>query len=300
VHGVSGERPAPARPVALVTGAAGQLGGAFMANLLDEYAPVGETRQSLDVTSHAAVMQRVTEVRPAVIINCTAYTNVDGAEDDPVTAFAVNAFAVRSLARAARAVGAVLVHYSTDFVFSGDTDRPYTEDDQPSPQSVYAQSKLVGEWMAADVPEHYVLRVESLFGGPHARSSIDRIIHALGTGSEARVFSDRYVSPSFVEDVVAATRALLRVRAASGVYHCVNSGYATWLEVGEEIARQIGTPRDRLVPVLTSNVKLKAPRPRFAALEARRLARAGIVLPEWQDAVRRHLAAGLLRTGNAG
>jgi dTDP-4-dehydrorhamnose reductase len=290
VHGVSASQSPDARPVALVTGAAGQLGSAFMANLLDEYAPVGETRQSLDVTSHTAVMQRVAEVKPKVIINCSAFNNVDGAEDDPVTAFSVNAFAVRSLSRAAKQVGAVLVHYSTDFVFSGDTDRPYTEGDQPSPQSVYAQSKLVGEWMAADAPEHYVLRVESLFGGPHGRSSIDRIIQALRAGGEARVFSDRYVSPSFVEDVVTATRALLRVRAPSGVYHCVNSGYATWLEVGEEIARQLGTPGDRLVPVLTSDVTLKAPRPRFAALEARRLAQAGIVLPEWQDAVRRHLS----------
>jgi len=183
------------------------------------------------------------------------------------------------------------VHFSTDFVFSGDTDRPYTEDDPPSPQSVYAQSKLVGEWMAADAPRHYVLRVESLFGGPHGRSSIDRIIHALRTGGDAKVFSDRYVSPSFVEDVVTATRALLGAQAAPGVYHCVNSGFGTWMDVGQEIARQLGAPGGRLVPVLTSDVKLKAPRPRFAALEARRLAQANIMMPTWQDAIRRYLSA---------
>jgi dTDP-4-dehydrorhamnose reductase len=279
-----------ARPVVLVTGAAGQLGGAFLTNLADGCDVVGESRQTLDVTDHAAVIRRVAEVNPAVVVNCTAYNNVDGAEDDPVTAFAVNAFAVRSLARAAQQVGAVLVHFSTDFVFSGDSDRPYTEDDPPSPQSVYAQSKLVGEWMAADAPRHYVLRVESLFGGPQGRSSIDRIIHALRTGGEARVFSDRYVSPSFVEDVVSATRALLRADAPPGVYHCVNSGFGTWLEVGEEIARRLGAPRERLVPVLTSDVKLKAPRPRFAALEARRLAQTNIVLPTWQDAIERYLS----------
>ena len=280
-----------ARPVVLVTGAAGQLGSAFVTDLSDEYELVGETRQTLDVTDHAAVMQRVRNISPAVIVNCTAYNSVDGAEDDPVTAFTVNAFAVRSLARAARESGALLVHYSTDFVFSGETDRPYTEDDRPAPQSVYAQSKLVGEWMAADAPRHYVLRVESLFGGPHGRSSIDRIIHALRTGADAKVFSDRYVSPSFVEDVVTATRALIRTEPAPGVYHCVNSGFGTWLEVGQEIARQLGTPSGRLVPVLTSDVKLKAPRPRFAALESARLAQRGIELPDWQDAVRRHLAS---------
>jgi dTDP-4-dehydrorhamnose reductase len=281
--------PLAARPVVLVTGAAGQLGGAFVTDLAGAYDVVGESRHTLDVTDHAAVMRRVAEVSPAVVVNCTAFNNVDGAEDDPITAFTVNAFAVRSLARAATQVGAVLVHFSTDFVFSGETDRPYTEDDPPSPQSVYAQSKLVGEWMAADAPRHYVLRVESLFGGPQGRSSIDRIIHALRTGDDARVFSDRYVSPSFVGDVVSATRALLRADAAPGVYHCVNRGFGTWLEVGEEIARQLGAPRGRLVPVLTSDLKLRAPRPRFAALDARRLAQANIVMPTWQDAIERYL-----------
>ena len=286
------DSPAPAaRPVVLVTGAAGQLGSAFVTDLSDAYEVVGETRQTLDVTDHAAVMQRVRNLSPAVIVNCTAYNSVDGAEDDPVTALSVNAFAVRSLARAACESGALLVHYSTDFVFSGDTDRPYTEDDRPAPQSVYAQSKLVGEWMAADAPRHYVLRVESLFGGPHGRSSIDRIIHALRTGADAKVFSDRYVSPSFVGDVVAATRALLRSEPAPGMYHCVNSGFGTWLEVGQEIARQLGNHSGRLVPVLTSDVKLKAKRPRFAALESARLAQHGIGLPDWQDAVRRYLAS---------
>jgi dTDP-4-dehydrorhamnose reductase len=278
------------RPVVLVTGAAGQLGAAFVDSLADGYHVVGESRDTLDVTDHAAVIRRVAAVSPAVVVNCTAYNNVDGAEDDPVTAFAVNAFSVRSLARAAREVGAVLVHFSTDFVFSGDTDRPYTEDDPPSPRSVYAQSKLVGEWMAADAPRHYVLRVESLFGGRQGRSSIDRIIQALRTGGDARVFSDRYVSPSFVDDVVSATRALLRADAAPGVYHCVNSGFGTWLDVGEEIARQLGAPRQRLVPVLTSDVPLKAPRPRFAALDPRRLAQANIMMPAWQDAIGRYLA----------
>jgi len=287
---LSDERMSAAPPVALVVGTAGQLGSAFMANLVDEYAVVGHTRQTLDVTNHAAVLKAVADARPSVIVNCTAYNNVDGAEDDPITALSVNAFAVRSLARAAKQAGAVLVHFSTDFVFSGDTDRPYTEEDRPSPQSVYAQSKLVGEWMAADAPRHYVLRVESLFGGPHGRSSIDRIIHALRSGGEARVFSDRYVSPSFVEDVVSATRALLRANSAPGVYHCVNSGFGTWLEVGEEIARQLGNASGRLVSVLTTDVKLKAARPRFAALEARRLAAEGVVMPDWQDAVRRYLA----------
>ncbi len=114
--------------------------------------------------------------RPQAIINCAAYNNVDGAEDDQRTAIEVNGLAVRTLARAAADVDAILVHYSTDFVFSGSASEPYTEDDTPEPQSVYSQSKLIGEWMATICPKHYVLRVESLFGGPAARSSVDVIV----------------------------------------------------------------------------------------------------------------------------
>jgi dTDP-4-dehydrorhamnose reductase len=278
------------RPVAFITGAAGQLGSAMCEGFAAPFDVVPLTRQTLDVTNSAAVMARVVEARPAVIVNCAGYNDVDGAQDAPRKALDVNALAVLSLARAAECVGALLVHYSTDFVFDGETDRPYTEEDEPSPQSIYAQSKLVGEWMAASVPRHYVLRVESLFGGPHARSSVDRIIDAVRAGREARVFRDREVSPSFVDDVVAATRYVIREQPAYGVYHCVNSGHTTWLDLAREIQGLSGTPATTLTPVSMSEVSLKAPRPRYAALDNGKLARTGYRMPTWQDALRRYLS----------
>jgi dTDP-4-dehydrorhamnose reductase len=147
----------------------------------------------------------------------------------------------------------------------------------------------VGEWFAADAPRHYVLRVESLFGGPAARSSIDRIIDTLLGGEETRVFVDRIVSPSYVEDVAAATDALVTHEAPFGLYHCVNSGYATWYEVAAEIARQAGVSDEVLRPVTVADVKLRARRPQFAALSNEKLRQAGYEMPAWQDAVRRHL-----------
>src|SRR6185503_16594850 len=99
-------------------------------------------------------------------VNCAAYNDVDGAEGAATTALALNAFAVRSLARAARRAGAGFVHYSTDFVFDGEQTRPYVEDDPPNPRSAYAASKLLGEWFALEHPGAFVLRVESLFGEP--------------------------------------------------------------------------------------------------------------------------------------
>ena len=276
-----------------VVGAAGQLGQAMVTLLSREHEVTPCTRADVDLTDHAAVMEFVTRAAPAAIVNCASYNDVDGAEQHQQRAFAVNAFAPRTLARAAEALDAILVHYSTDFVFAGTATDAYTEADRPEPQSVYAQSKLVGEWLVADWHKHYLLRVESLFGGTHARSSVDRIIGALRQGTESPVFFDRVVSPSFVADVADATAHLLRAGVPYGLYHCVNSGQTTWLELGKEIALQLGQSESLLKPVSVDAVKLRAPRPRFAALSNRKLSDAGYTMPTWQDAIRRYLQTSL-------
>lgn len=275
----------------LVVGAAGQLGQAMVRQLAADHQVTAWTRATIDLTNHREVRELVLRLAPAAIINCASYNNVDHAEDQQQTALEVNAFAVRTLARAAADLDALMVHYSTDFVFSGTASTPYTELDRPEPQSVYAQSKLIGEWMAADASRHYVLRVESLFGGPHTRSSVDRIADAVRAGEPAPVFVDRVVSPSFVADVVDASAHLLRTTPAFGVYHCVNSGHATWYEVGREIARQLGKSDASLKPISVRDVKLRASRPQYAALSNAKLAQAGYAMPPWQDAMARYLAS---------
>jgi dTDP-4-dehydrorhamnose reductase len=271
----------------VVAGAAGQLGQAVVARFSGAHEVVPLARRDLDLSRHEDVMRVVGGAPADVVINCAAYNAVDQAEDDVSAALEGNAFAVRSLARAADAAGAVLVHYSTDFVFDGERDRPYTEDDEPRPQSVYGQSKLLGEWFALDAGG-FALRVESLFGGPKPRSSVDRIIEALVAGRDARVFVDRIVSPSYVDDVAWATAVLLERRAGRGVYHCVNTGHATWHELGVEIARLLGQP-PRLTPVRVADVQLRARRPQYCALSNEKLARAGAPMPTWQDALRRYV-----------
>lgn len=273
----------------VVVGASGQLGQAIVARLSSVHAVTAGTRQHADLTKPADARAFIGDQRPDAIINCAAYNNVDGAEDDPRTALDVNAFAVRTLARAACDVGAVLIHYSTDFVFSGSASHPYSEDETPEPQSVYAQSKLIGEWMAATWPKHYVLRVESLFGGLRARSSVNTIVRALRDGRSARVFRDRWVSPSYVADVADATAFLLEDSRPFGLYHCVNTGAATWLEVGREVAKLLDQPESALEPVSIDEVELRAQRPRYAALSNRKLAAAGFAMPSWQDALARYL-----------
>lgn len=273
----------------LVTGAAGQLGAAFVERLgRDGVDLVALTRRDVDLTDAAAVRSAVASVRPDVIVNCAAYNAVDQAEGDATGALAVNAFAVHDLARGAREVGARLVHYSTDFVFDGLAAAPYREEDRTNPASVYGQSKLVGEWLALEAAGSYVLRVESLFGGPATRSSVDRIIQTLGAGGPARVFIDRVVSPSYVEDVIDATRALIARDAPGGVYHCVNSGSTTWYQLGALVADLLGVDAN-LDGVAMADVPMRAPRPRYCALSNDRLRALGIEMPAWQDALARHI-----------
>lgn len=274
----------------LITGAAGQLGQAMAARLRDGHDVTAWTRAEVDLTRHVEVRDAILSLAPELVINCASYNQVDLAEDDQATALEVNAMAVGTLARAAAAVDATLIHYGTDFVFEGTATVPYRETDTPAPHSVYAQSKLVGEWLAADAPQYYVLRVESLFGGPHRRSSIDRIADQVTAGSPAPVFHDRVVSPSFVPDVVEATQFVIRHRPAHGVYHCVNTGHATWLDVGREIARCLGLPESAVTAVSVRDVPMRAARPQYAALDNSKLAAAGFSMPSWQDAIRRYLS----------
>lgn len=272
----------------VVTGAAGQLGSEIVEGYAARAEIVAVTRQALDLGDAAAIESFVAAHAPDAVINCAAYNNVDGAEDNAVEALRVNALAVRALALGAARAGAVFVHYGTDFVFDGAIHRPYTEEDEPSPQSVYAQSKLLGEWFAADVPRHYVLRVESLFGGRARRSSVDRIADAIRDGLPAKVFTDRTVSPSYVRDVAAATWHLIEAQAPPGVYHCVNTGVTTWYELAQEIGRILRV-QPSFVPVKVADVPMKAKRPQYAALSNQKLARAGFRMPEWDDALRRYL-----------
>lgn len=275
----------------LIIGAAGQLGQAMVARLQSAHAVTAWTRADVDLTNHSALRDAIAGLRPDVVINCSGYNNVDQAEDDQVTALEVNAMAVGTMARAAAALDAVFVHYSTDFVFAGTATTPYRETDMPEPRSVYAQSKLVGEWLAADAPKHYVLRVESLFGGPNRKSSIDRIADGVRQQQPAPVFVDRVVSPSFVADVADASAFVLDTRPEWGLYHCVNTGHATWFDVGMEIASALGAAESSLRPVSVHDVKLRAVRPQFAALSNDKLRSAGFAMPTWQDAVGRYLAS---------
>ncbi len=275
----------------VVTGAAGYLGAAVVQEFSRVHRVTALTRDDLDITDAAAVTRAVAAARPQVVINCAAFNHVDAAEDQPVTAFQVNAFGVQALARGAAGADAVFVHFSSDFVFDGRADRPYTEEDRPNPLSVYGASKLVGEWLAREAPRHYVLRVESLFGREApgvAPRSIEKIVTGVLRGEEVPVFVDRVVSPTSVVDAARATEALTRVLPAPGTYHCVNSGLCRWDELAVEVGRLLDRPV-RVKPITLESLHLPASRPQYCALSNAKLASVGFRMPTWQDALKSHI-----------
>lgn len=276
----------------LVTGARGLLGAAITREFAPHDELVAIDRRALDITDGEAIERVVSAARPDVLVNCAAYNDVDGAEEVPETALAVNAFAVSSLARTAARVGAILVHFSSDFVFDGESDRPYTEDDRTNPQGAYAASKLLGDWFALEAPRAYVLRVESLFGPPaeggSRRGSLGTIVDRIRAGDEVPVFIDRTVSPSHTPDIARAVRSLVETQAAPGLYHCVSSGHATWATIAEAIARTLDMPL-RMRPMTLASANLRARRPRYCALANDKLRAAGVDMPDWQTALRQFL-----------
>jgi dTDP-4-dehydrorhamnose reductase len=278
----------------VVTGARGRLGSAIVDACAVRHDVVALARQELDIADPAAVGAAVDRIAPDVLINAAAMAGVDEAEERPVDALNVNAFGPQTLARAAAGRGAMLVHFSTDFVFDGSSSEPYRETDPPNPRSVYGISKRLGEWFVTDAPRAYVLRVETLFGPQaHAaasKGSVATIVDALKAGQAPKVFTDRTVSPTYIPDAAQATLRLIETAPPAGIYHCVNSGWCTWHDFAVELARQFGV-EPRVTPARFVGTPMKAPRPQYCALSNEKLRSAGIEMPTWQDAVGRYVAS---------
>jgi len=279
----------------LVTGAHGQLGREFLASFQDRGVPwIATDRQDLDITDDDQV-RRFVEIRDITcIINCAAYNNVDLAEQEPEACRAVNTLAPGHLARAARERGVPFVTYSTDFVFDGETDRPYVETDPPHPLSVYGRSKLEGEQAVLQSnPQALVLRTSWLFGA-HGVNFVRRILELCESKNELRMVSDQVSAPTCTRDLVEATRLLLEAQA-SGLFHVSNSGVASKFEFAREIALAFGWP-GRLFPIDSKEFPAAAVRPAYSKLDTGKLEGAtGFTPPPWQARVR-EVVAGIRST----
>jgi dTDP-4-dehydrorhamnose reductase len=277
-----------AEPSAIVLGGRGTLGAALSAELPRAgwrlEAALG--RNECDIRDEAALRALFERLRPTVIFNSAAYTDVDRAETEPEVAFAVNATGAETVARAAAAAGAAIVHYSTDFVFDGELERPYDERDPPSPQGSYARSKIAGDTaVAAANPRHFILRVGCLYG-QGGRNFPSTIVRRLRAGETVRADRDRLGSPTWVRDVARVSAALAGTDFY-GLYHCTSQGETSWANFAGFAAEALGLPPERATGVPTSELPMKAPRPRRAILDNRALRLRGLdSMPSWQDALR--------------
>jgi dTDP-4-dehydrorhamnose reductase len=271
---------------ALVTGSAGQLGRELLAELGDEVAWAGG-RADLDVTDAAAVAALVARVRPDVVFNAAAYNKVDGAEEDPAGAFRVNALGAGALAKAAREAGALVVHFSTDYVFDGSLSRPYREDDRPGPLSVYGASKLAGEnLVAASGPEHLVVRTSGVLGrGGSAQkggSFVDRILARARSSQPLRVVGDQVFAPTLAGDLARAAVSLVRA-GARGLVHVTNAGSCSWHELAVaalELA-DLEVPVERIA---SADLGAPARRPAYSVLDCSRALGLGLApLRPWRE-----------------
>ena len=273
----------------LITGAYGQLGRALIAAAVDRgLSCEGRDVDTLDIRDAAAVRDWIAAARPAAVVNCAAMTAVDDCESNEAEATAVNGNAVGHLAAACTAVDAHLIQISTDYVFSGDGDHPYTEDDSTAPLSAYGRSKLLGEEHARSSSSHLVVRTAWLYGHG-GRSFVETIRAQIESGTtKLRVVADQRGCPTLCDDLAASILDLVDLRA-DGVVHAANSGDISWHGFAVEIARILRAEVE-IEPVSSVEFPRPAPRPAYSVLDTSRLAALlGRPMPRWQDALARYL-----------
>jgi dTDP-4-dehydrorhamnose reductase len=273
----------------LVTGAAGMLGRDVVAAAARrDHDVLALSRAELDVTAAGAVHRALRAERPAVVVNCAAWTDVDGAESDEEAALALNGDAPGLLAAAASALGAQLVHVSTDYVFDGAATVPYVESDAPAPRTAYGRTKLAGERavLAAD-PRHAVVRTAWLFGSGGRNFVATMLALAADGREEVAVVTDQVGCPTFTGHLAAALVEVAEQRLG-GVQHIAGTGQCSWNAFAVEIFDQAAV-RCNVRGVLTSEFPRPAPRPAWSVLSSERSEVPR--LPPWREGLAAYLAA---------
>ncbi|QEM68164.1 dTDP-4-dehydrorhamnose reductase [Geobacter sp. FeAm09] len=269
----------------LVVGANGMLGRDLLPLLGDRGR--GVDIDGIDITSLESVERVLTAVRPSVVVNCAAYTDVDGCESNQETAMQVNGEGVAHLAMASRMIGACLVQISTDYVFDGGKGTPYLEDDAPNPLNVYGESKLAGEMNAAVNPDHLIVRTQWLYGH-HGKNFVETMLRLGAERQELSVVDDQVGSPTWTVDLAHAVVALME-KGCRGVYHAANGGYCSWNDFARAIFQEAGMAVT-VTAMTTEQLNRPARRPLHSPLDCGKLARDGGYRPQpWREALRSYL-----------
>ena len=272
----------------LITGANGMLAKAVK-NEFKENELILTDVEDLDITNIEAVKNYVSKIKPDYIINCAAYTAVDKAEDEEELAYKINAIGPKNLAIVAKENDCVLVHISTDYVFGGDKDisLDYSEDDEKNPQAVYGSTKLYGEkFIEENCSKYYIFRTAWLYGD--GKNFVKTMVSLSETHDEVKVVNDQHGSPTYAVDLANIIHQAIEKNIPFGIYNSTNLGYTTWYEFTKKIF-EIKNINCEVIPVTSEEFASKAKRPKNSQMSKQKLLDCGIVIPKYEDALRRYL-----------
>ena len=280
-----------------VTGAQGMLGQDVIPVLKaagDEVIASGSQSRDipdyvrLDITDLDATKRAIAQARPDIVINCAAYTNVDGAEADPDAAYRVNALGTWNLALACQAAGAAMLQVSTDYVFDGTKGSAYDEYDTPNPQSVYGRSKYAGEQHLQQVlARFYIVRTAWLYGH-HGKNFVETILKAAAERPELKVVNDQWGCPTWTRDLAEAISRIIRT-GRYGIYHATGQGECTWMDFARTIV-ELGGLSTPVLPQTTAELNRPAPRPRYSVMRNFGLQMTDLpLLPDWEASLESYI-----------
>ncbi|AFZ12674.1 dTDP-4-dehydrorhamnose reductase [Crinalium epipsammum PCC 9333] len=279
----------------LIVGSAGQLGQELQQTLIPYGEVVAVDRKTLDLSQPDQIRELVQQVQPQIVINAAAYTAVDQAEKEPETARMINAIAPTILAQEVEKLKAILIHVSTDYVFDGSKNHPYTEEDITNPLSIYGQSKLAGEQGIQENCQSYLILRTAWVYGAYGKSNFVKTMLRLGSErEEVRVVTDQIGTPTWAKDIADAIAQVTSLKPDPGIYHYTNSGVASWYDfavaIFEEAKNLVPLKVQRVIPITTSEYPTPAQRPTYSVLSCRKISSVlNTNPPHWRQELRQML-----------
>lgn len=274
-----------------IIGATGQL-GSDLANVFGSEA-IPLRHDDIEVKNFLSCISVLKSNNPDVVINCAAYVKVDDAEDFTEEAFSVNAIGARNVAQACEKINSTLVYISTDYVFDGAKEEPYSESEIPNPINAYGLSKYTGEIFTKNYSSRsYIVRMASIYGVSGARGKggnfVETMIQKAKNKEKIKVVDEVIMSPTYTKDGAASIKKIIKNNLPYGIYHVTNRGYCSWYEFAKEIFDTLNMEAD-IEPITLNELNSKAKRPKFSALDTTKLLRYGISMRNWKEALRDYL-----------
>lgn len=282
----------------LIFGKKGQVGSSLVQLLAGEHEVIGLDQEDLDLVEYGAIESAIVEQKPDWVINASAYTAVDRAQEEVELADAINHLAPAAMARACARLQCGFMHYSTDYVFDGNAERPYTETDRPNPQSVYGETKLAGEQaVLLEYPSAIILRTAWVYAREGA-NFVNTMLRLANNRDELGVVDDQYGSPTLAHDLAQASVEIVEktpldsLDQVAGIYHATGSGMTSWHGFAREIF-QLAGKEITLRAITTADYPTPAPRPHYSVLSNEKLQRVfGLALPDWRESLAVTLSSG--------